>query len=182
MRIQWSGVCRSFVLLASAGGLVFACGGGSAPPPSSPEAGSEAAPAQASPAEEPQSAPAAAEAPAPSPPPPATTDTLHNDDELTRAERELAAADRELGGTTATGAAEAKRDDEAPGRGSGPAKPKSTAPQQQPCATTCKAFASLLRARDSICRIDGSDGERCNRANQIVERHTARGTSCGCNG
>ena len=180
MRIQWSGVCRSFVLLAGAGSLVFACGGEPAPPPKAPEAGAEAAPAPAALSEETESVHEAPPAPAASPPPPATTNALQGEDELTRAERELAAADHELSGQTAAGAAEAERHDDAPGRGSGPAKPKSSAPQQQPCVTTCKAFASLVRARDSICRIDGGDGERCSRANQIVERHTARSTSCGC--
>lgn len=160
---------------------VFACGG-EPPPAKAPEGGAETVPAGASFSEETESKPAAPPAPAPPASSPASSDALEGEDELTRAERELAAADQELSGSDAeTSAAEAERHDAAPGRGSAPAKPKSSAPQQQnPCATTCKAFASLVRARDSICRITGSDGERCTRATEIVERHTARSTSCGC--
>ncbi len=164
------------------GAVVFACGG-EPPPVQAPAGGSEAAPA-AAPAreEETQSRPDAVPAPPPAPAAaaPARSDILEGEDELARAERDLAAADRELSGQ-APAKGEAEQHDDAPGRGSAATKPKSSASQQEkPCATTCRAFASLVRARDSICRIDGSDGQRCTRATEIVERHTARSTSCGC--
>lgn len=184
MPTRCSGV-RRLVLVASV--LIFGCGRGPTPPPSqAPEAGSEAIAPAAPAAGQTQSVPAAPPvAPAPaSEPSRATTDALEGEagDELARAERELAEADQTLAGSTETSAAAAERDDGAPGRGAAPTKPKSSANQPPPCVITCKAFASLVRARDSICRIDGSDGGRCNRANQIVERHTARSTSCGCGG
>jgi hypothetical protein len=105
-----------------------------------------------------------------------------DEDELTLAERELAAADAELSGAPAKQSRdESEQPAQAPGGQGAAAKPKSSAAQNT-CATTCKAFASLLRARDAICRIDGGDGERCTHANQIVLRHTERSAGCGCSG
>ena len=159
-------------------GLVFGCGG-MPPPAEAPPAGSEPARAQ-TPPDETQSV-QAAPAPAASPPAPAAEDALASQEELVRAERELAAADAELSGATAQSREEAEKPARAPGGEGADAKPKSSAAQQL-CTTTCKAFASLLRARDAICRIDGSDGERCANANKIVERHSERTTACGCSG
>ena len=179
-------MCRHVLLLA--GSLTLGCAGGSAPPSQAPAA--EAVPAEApAAAEESQSLPAGPPPPAPAPAPapaaaasePARGDALDGGDELARAEQELAAADRELSAANAESKpAKSEQHEGAPGRGAGAAKPKSSAPSQNACVTTCKAFASLVRARDSICRIAGDDGERCTHANEIVERHTPRSTSCGC--
>ena len=166
------GVLLGLVLAVS--GLVFGCGG--MPPRAEvPAAGSKPAPAPP-PAEETQSVEAAPAA-APSPRTVVSEDSSVVNEDLERAERELAAADAELSG------APAKRSEapaQAPAGEGAAAKPKASAAQTT-CATTCKAFASLLRAREAICRIDGSDGGRCAHANQIVERHTERSTGCGCN-
>jgi len=184
-------MCRYVLLVIGGlllGGWAFGCGA-SAPPPQAPAA--EAVPAEAPAAEESQSLPAPAPPPEPAPalaPAPAASEpargnALEGEDELARAEQELAAADRELSAANAASKpAKSEQHDSSPGRGAGAgaAKPKSSASSQNACATTCKAFASLLRARDSICRIAGDDGERCTRANEIVERHTPRSTSCGC--
>lgn len=171
-------VRRSFLLLVS--GLVLGCGG-MAPPPEAPAPGSEPAGAQA-PTEETQSLEPAPAAPAPSPPRVVTEDSLVVDEELARAERELAAADAELSGAAAKRSSEeSEQPAQAPGGQGAAAKPKSSSAQNT-CATTCRAFASLLRARDAICRIDGEYGDRCTHANQIVERHTERTASCGCSG
>src|SRR5688572_27273703 len=96
------GMCRYLLLVA--GGLTLGCAGGSAPPSQAPEA--EAAPAEApAAAEETQSLPAAppppppdfapapARAPAATASEPAGGDALDGEDELARAEQELAAAD-----------------------------------------------------------------------------------------
>ena len=167
------GVRLGFVLTVS--GLVFGCGG-MPPPVEAPAAGAKPAQAQ-TPTEETQSV-APPPPPAPSPRSVVSEDSLVVDEDLERAERELAAADAELSGAPAKGSEDPAR---APGGEGAAAKPKSSAAQTT-CTTTCKAFASLLRARDAICRIDGSDGERCSHANQIVERHTERSTGCGCKG
>jgi hypothetical protein len=49
-----------------------------------------------------------------------------------------------------------------------------------PCETACKAFSSLTRASDAVCRLDGGDGKRCERARRIHEDAAQRVASCGC--
>jgi hypothetical protein len=48
------------------------------------------------------------------------------------------------------------------------------------CESVCKAFASLSRAGDAICRLDTETGKRCQRARQIRDDATRRVASCGC--
>jgi hypothetical protein len=53
---------------------------------------------------------------------------------------------------------------------------------QQPngCETACKAYSSLTRASDAVCRLDAEGGKRCQRARQIREDASQRVASCGC--
>jgi len=95
---------------------------------------------------------AAAPAPAPAPPPPAATRAESRSEEK-RADK--AAADQA----------------EAP-----PAKKEANA-----CETACKAFSSLERASDAVCRLDTEGGgKRCERAKQIREDAARRISSCSC--
>ena len=48
------------------------------------------------------------------------------------------------------------------------------------CETACKAFSSLERASDAVCRLDAEGGQRCQRARQIREDAARRVQSCGC--
>jgi hypothetical protein len=48
------------------------------------------------------------------------------------------------------------------------------------CETACKAFSSLERASDAVCRLDTDGGQRCQRARQIREDAARRVRSCGC--
>jgi hypothetical protein len=48
------------------------------------------------------------------------------------------------------------------------------------CETACKAFSSLARASDAVCRLDAEGGGRCQRARQIREDASRRVASCGC--
>ncbi len=48
------------------------------------------------------------------------------------------------------------------------------------CETACKAFSSLSRASDAVCRLDIDGGKRCERARQIRQGASQRVTSCGC--
>lgn len=48
------------------------------------------------------------------------------------------------------------------------------------CAHACKAFDSLSRAADAICRIAGERDERCTRARDTRDQNRARVQSCGC--
>jgi hypothetical protein len=149
------------------------------------------------------SAAAPAPAPAPAAPPPASTESLE------AAEAELAAALRELDGALASAepAAEARSApadaDRSPpakasrGAGVGRAEkgadapageaPKAAAAAQnrddryERCITACKAFGSLQRAKDAVCRLDAQPpAARCARAESIVREAQARVASCSC--
>jgi hypothetical protein len=48
------------------------------------------------------------------------------------------------------------------------------------CDTACKAFSSLSRASDAVCRLDSEGGKRCERARQIQQDASRRVASCGC--
>jgi len=48
------------------------------------------------------------------------------------------------------------------------------------CETACKAFSSLTRASDAVCRLDSDGGQRCERARKIREDASRRVASCGC--
>jgi hypothetical protein len=61
----------------------------------------------------------------------------------------------------------------------GSAPPPPPAKEANTCETTCKAFSSLTRASDAVCRLD-TDGKRCERARQIREDASHRVASCGC--
>ena len=47
------------------------------------------------------------------------------------------------------------------------------------CALACRAFQSLNRAVDAVCRLD-SGGERCSRARRVAADAQARVASCSC--
>ena len=48
------------------------------------------------------------------------------------------------------------------------------------CETACKAFSSLSRASEAVCRLDADGGQRCERAKKIREDASRRVASCGC--
>jgi hypothetical protein len=64
--------------------------------------------------------------------------------------------------------------DGAPAPATAPANEVST------CQTACKAFSSLTRASDAVCRLDTEGGKRCERARQIREDASRRVASCSC--
>lgn len=115
----------------------------------------------------PPAAPAAA-APAAEAAEPAEPES--GESELVRAERDLDDADARLSGVATEGEA---MEEGADYESAGP----SSATR---CNKVCKAYASLLRARDAICRIDGEHGPRCERANFTVERHENTRVACDC--
>jgi hypothetical protein len=47
------------------------------------------------------------------------------------------------------------------------------------CALACRAFQSLNRAVEAVCRLD-SGGERCSRARRVASDAQARVASCSC--
>ena len=119
----------------------------------------------------PAGAPAAAAAPAPAPPPsPATPSASMGKekkrataDEAPSAPKAVSEARRAERASPQTEAAEeaAPRDDNR-------------------CETTCKAYASLVRAKSAVCRLDAPGGARCARAEGIVRDATPQVQSCRC--
>lgn len=96
------------------------------------------------------SAPSSAGAPTPAPAPPAAQASRPRDLDDAKAE-------------------EARRD-----------APEAEKKKASPCDTACKAFSSLRRAREAVCRLDAPSGPRCARADGIVRDAGARVTSCRC--
>jgi len=48
------------------------------------------------------------------------------------------------------------------------------------CQSACRAFSSLTRASEAVCRLDAEDGKRCERARKIREDSSQRVAACGC--
>lgn len=48
------------------------------------------------------------------------------------------------------------------------------------CPKACKAFASLERAGDAICRLAGDKDARCTRARDVIKQNATRVAACGC--
>jgi len=48
------------------------------------------------------------------------------------------------------------------------------------CDTACRAFASLERAADAVCRLAGDAKDRCARAKKLVDENSGRVASCSC--
>jgi hypothetical protein len=49
-----------------------------------------------------------------------------------------------------------------------------------PCENACRAFASLRRAADAVCRIAGETDGRCVKARVLVKENETRVAACGC--
>lgn len=71
-------------------------------------------------------------------------------------------------------------------KGSTPArKPKASEPSalaggDARCAEACKAFASLKRAADAVCRLTSATDARCAKARTVVEENRKRVQVCRC--
>ncbi|HVH42004.1 MAG TPA: hypothetical protein VM925_06660 [Labilithrix sp.] len=53
---------------------------------------------------------------------------------------------------------------------------------EDPCATRCRALASMKRAVVALCRMTGDDDGRCTDAKRTLTESTARVSSCRCEG
>ena len=65
-------------------------------------------------------------------------------------------------------------------RGQSSTAPAAAADKESRCATACKAFASLQRAADAVCRLAGEDDARCDHAKKVVTENGRRVAECGC--
>jgi hypothetical protein len=48
------------------------------------------------------------------------------------------------------------------------------------CEEACRAFSSLTRAANAVCRLDGRTGTHCSRAKQVQADAQQRVASCSC--
>ena len=58
--------------------------------------------------------------------------------------------------------------------------PKGGSVATSPCESPCRAFASMKRAVESLCRMTGETDERCIRARRTLETSTSRVATCLC--
>jgi hypothetical protein len=147
-----------FALTLALGALVIACGG-AAPAPKSPTSMPEDTEAEPDPDAEPET--------------------------IEEAEAAIAYARAALEGGPGDGLEAA---DEAPSQpGASPtaepapaAPPRPKAPGRDPCASPCRAIASMRRAVSALCRMTGDEDPRCEEARKTLEGSEARVQRCGC--
>lgn len=48
------------------------------------------------------------------------------------------------------------------------------------CEDACRAFSSLTRAANAVCRLDGNTGNHCGHAKQVLANAQQRVASCSC--
>ncbi|HET7543645.1 MAG TPA: hypothetical protein VFK05_27420 [Polyangiaceae bacterium] len=53
-------------------------------------------------------------------------------------------------------------------------------PKTSVCEEACRAFSSLARAANAVCRLDGNGGTHCSRAKHVLEGAQQRVASCSC--
>ena len=177
------------VMLVAVGALSLGAGCGMSPKAEAPSSGSEAVPAAPV-----LAAPASNQGVQESEPEPATLADAEALLEKARTDLDrLALNDRGAPGEAAAGAA-APSPAPAPPRATSPrdldkraeksssadAAPPPPAKEPNACETACKAFSSLTRASDAVCRLDTDGGKRCERARQIRADASQRVASCGC--
>ena len=145
-----------------------AAGGPAAPPPAAPEppgaAAPPATPTADTPTAEPQRRPSSADERKESP---ADKDALRGLETLAQAETALKQAETDLDALLGK-----------QGRSSGGATPLAAGDSR--CPNACKAFESLRRAADAVCRLAGDSNERCTRARNIVKTSEGRLSACKC--
>ncbi|MEB2310997.1 MAG: hypothetical protein OZ928_04070 [Polyangiaceae bacterium] len=106
---------------------------------------------------------------------------------LPEAEAALARASAELDGlygasSSEVGARPSAAAPAAPADAAGAAAPAQAARAEggSSCETTCRAFGSLRRAADAVCRLAGDDDSRCARGRKLVADNAQRVAACGC--
>jgi hypothetical protein len=150
-------------------------------------------------AAEPQGGEASPRAPSPAPAPEAQAEAPAGEDELyadlstlEKAEAALGRAQSVLDGLYVAEGKGIEREETK--KESAPARPRTAAPSRAPaeateekaqddrsrCDTACRAFASLERAADAVCRLAGDAKDRCTRAKKLVDDNVGRVAACSC--
>ncbi|HEY8942695.1 MAG TPA: hypothetical protein VIM73_00480 [Polyangiaceae bacterium] len=61
-----------------------------------------------------------------------------------------------------------------------PKSEEKRADSASPCEAACRAFSSLVRAKDAVCRLEVPRGPRCERAEEMVRDAEGRLQTCAC--
>jgi hypothetical protein len=61
-----------------------------------------------------------------------------------------------------------------------PEEPEPLAKGNASCGNACRAFASLQRAANAVCRLTSEGDARCVRARTVVKENETRVSVCGC--
>jgi hypothetical protein len=133
-------------------------------------------------------APKGAEAPASSTAPrePEPTTVEEAQAQIDRAKQELAGSARTTTGAGATSPSTGVTSEPPPADATGTApsrhetKVSADEPGPSPCASPCRAIASMRRAVTAICRIAGDTDARCEGAKQTLVDSESRVKTCGC--
>jgi len=175
--------------------IACGCGGGAPSEAEAPESAAEPAPeeaaapegeapstmAPAAPGLGPTQAPAGG---APPPPSEATEDIGEAEDldTIEQAQALLARAEQELESFYGQASQRKERAAGAPSPASAgaAARPPVRSRPPSPCASACRAFASLDRAAGAVCRLAGESDARCLRAKKSVKENAQRVASCSC--
>lgn len=98
---------------------------------------------------------------------------------LEQAEVALAAANEEL--ARLFPAEQKRKRSAAPAKATeGAQEAEASADRTDPCAQACRAFSSLKRAADAVCRLAGDPSAPCSRAKSLVTDNERRVTTCPC--
>jgi hypothetical protein len=93
----------------------------------------------------------------------------------------LADASAKLGRAAPTGgAAKPKKEDTQRTGAPSAADAATSTPRAAVCGNACRAFASLSRAANAVCRLDGDNGKHCTRAKRMVADAEPRVAACAC--
>jgi hypothetical protein len=84
-----------------------------------------------------------------------------------------------LGHDAASGRAAEKKASK-PGRAPSPAGAAAPSKSNALCEDACRAFSSLSRAANAVCRLDGSTGSHCSHAKHVLSDAEQRVASCAC--
>ena len=66
------------------------------------------------------------------------------------------------------------------GSAGAPAAPKDDATPADACMASCRAFASMRRAVEALCRMTGETDDRCAKARRTLGTSNGRVTACRC--
>ena len=105
-------------------------------------------------------------------------------DQIAEAQQRLAGGDDESKAADAMPAAEAPAPPPPPPKSSSsgasaPAKTKENAPVDA-CVSPCRAFASMRRAVEALCRMTGDTDDRCVKARRTLDTSNGRVSACRC--